>query len=183
VGYHDLVRTRVCQPAGLHDTEFLRSDDLPGRTALGYVPIDGTWRTNVFHVPVGGGGDGGIYSTVADLHRLWHALFAGHIVGDDMVAELVRPRSDSPDGRRYGLGFWLLPEGSAVQLEGYDAGVSCFTTHDPERALTYTVVSNTSDGSQPMNDRLTELLAESADNAGAPRAGRRGTGELDRRYV
>ena len=73
----------------MSDTDFLRSDELPGRTALGYVPIDGTWRTNVFHLPVRGTGDGGIYSTVADLRRLWTAMFAGRIVGADTVADLV----------------------------------------------------------------------------------------------
>ncbi len=160
VDYHDLVRTRVCDPAGMRATEFLRSDDLPGGVALGYVPMDGTWRTNVFHLPVRGVGDGGAYSTVADLHRLWRAMFDGRIVGADIVGELVRPRSDSPgDRRRYGLGFWLKPAGAAVVLEGWDAGVSCFTTHDPTRDLTYTVVSNTSDGAEPVNDRLDELLA------------------------
>jgi CubicO group peptidase (beta-lactamase class C family) len=159
IDYHELVRTRVCRPAGMRNTEFLRSDELPGGVALGYVPMDGTWRTNVFHLPVRGTGDGGVYSTVADLHQLWRAMFAGRIVGTDMVAELVRPRSDSPDGRRYGLGFWLRPTGPAVQLEGWDAGVSCFTTHDPVRHLTYTVVSNTTDGAEPVNDRLDQLLA------------------------
>jgi CubicO group peptidase (beta-lactamase class C family) len=159
IDYHDLVRTRVCEPAEMHDTEFLRSDDLPGGTALGYVPRDGAWRTNVFHLPVRGVGDGGVYSTVADLHRLWRAMFAGRIVGADTIAELVRPRSDSPgNARRYGLGFWLKPTGTAAMLEGWDAGVSCFTTHDPTRGLTYTVVSNTSDGAEPVNDLLDELL-------------------------
>jgi CubicO group peptidase (beta-lactamase class C family) len=159
VGYHDLVRRRVCEPAGMDDTDFLRSDELPGGVALGYVPMEGTWRTNVFHLPVRGNGDGGIYSTVADLHRLWTAMFAGRIVAPDVVAELVEPRSDAPaHRRRYGLGFWLKPSGSAVMLEGFDAGVSCMTTHDPARQLTYTVISNTSAGTDPVNARLDELL-------------------------
>ena len=46
-----------------------------------------------------------------------------------------------------------------MTLVGCDAGVSCFTTHDPDRDLTYTVVSNTSDGAEPVNDLLDELLA------------------------
>ena len=33
VGYHDLVRTLVCVPAGMADTGFLRSDELPGDVA------------------------------------------------------------------------------------------------------------------------------------------------------
>ncbi|MGZ6214153.1 MAG: serine hydrolase domain-containing protein, partial [Candidatus Limnocylindria bacterium] len=31
VPFHDLVAKRVCEPAGMHDTAFLRSDELPGR--------------------------------------------------------------------------------------------------------------------------------------------------------
>ena len=65
VPFHELVRQRVCRPAGMTNTEFLRSDELPGDAALGYLSNDGP-RTNVFHLPVVGGGDGGIYSTAAD---------------------------------------------------------------------------------------------------------------------
>jgi CubicO group peptidase (beta-lactamase class C family) len=118
VPFHDLVRRRVCEPAGMIDTEFLRSDELPGRAALGYLAIDGAARTNVFHLPVRGSGDGGIYSTVADIASFWNAFFAGRILSTDRVADLVRPRSE-----RYGLGFWL-PSDGAVALEGSDAGVS-----------------------------------------------------------
>ena len=63
VGFHDLVRTLVCEPAGMVDTAFLRSDELPGRAALGYLAVDGL-RTNVLHLPVLGSGDGGAYSTL-----------------------------------------------------------------------------------------------------------------------
>ena len=34
------------------------------------LTIDGAWRTNVFHLPVRGSGDGGIYSTAADISSL-----------------------------------------------------------------------------------------------------------------
>ena len=106
VPFHELVEARVCRPAGLADTGFLRSDRLPARTALGYVEIDGEWRTNVFHLPVRGSGDGGIYSTAADISSLWRAFFAGRIVSEDWVAEMVRTRSDPPEKpKRYGLGL------------------------------------------------------------------------------
>lgn len=54
----------------MRDTEFLRSDQLPERTALGYLRVDDGWRTNVFHLPVRGDGDGGAYSTAADISAL-----------------------------------------------------------------------------------------------------------------
>jgi CubicO group peptidase (beta-lactamase class C family) len=151
VPYHDLVMQRVCQPAGLVDTGFFRADELPERTAIGYLLVDGNWRTNVFHLPVRGVGDGGIYTTAADVHALWSAMFAGQIVSADTVAAMVRPRSDVPEeSMRYGLGFWLHGTGAAVQLAGWDAGVSFRSVHDPERAITYTVLSNTSEGAWPL---------------------------------
>jgi len=133
VDFHELVRTLVCEPAGMVDTAFLRSDELPGRAALGYLSVDGL-RTNVFHLPVLGSGDGGIYSTAADLSAIRDAFFAGRIVSPDRVAEMTRPHSDWPmESKRYGLGFHLRTTGHAVWLEGYDAGVSFASLHQPSK--------------------------------------------------
>ncbi|MBA3375848.1 MAG: beta-lactamase family protein [Actinobacteria bacterium] len=157
VPFPELVRRRVCEPAGMEDTAFLRSDELPGKAALGYLDTDGTPRTNVFHLPVLGSGDGGIYSTAADIQSFWGALFAGQIVSARWVVEMVRPRSDVPSAsRRYGLGFWLDETGDAVILEGYDAGVSFRTVHDPGTRSTCTVISNTSEGAWPIARCLAE---------------------------
>jgi CubicO group peptidase (beta-lactamase class C family) len=157
--FQELVRRRVCEPAGMGDTEFLRSDELPGRAALGYLTVDGS-RTNVFHLPALGSGDGGIYSTAADISSLWAALFAGRIVSREWAAEMVRPHSDVPEeSTRYGLGFWLHASSDAAMLKGYDAGVSFRSTHDPASRTTYTVISNTSEGAWPILDLLDERLA------------------------
>jgi CubicO group peptidase (beta-lactamase class C family) len=160
VPYHELVRRRVTEPAGMRDTEFLRSDELPGRTALGYLEVDGVTRTNVFHLPVRGTGDGGVYTTVADVSSLWTAFFAGRIVPANWMAEMVRPRSDVPDmSRRYGLGFWLHESSDAVVLIGGDTGVSFTSIHDPPQAITHTVISNSTDGAWPMTRMLEQRLS------------------------
>jgi CubicO group peptidase (beta-lactamase class C family) len=151
IPFHELLRQRVCEPAGMDDTEFLRSDELPGRAAVGYVSAE---RSNVFHLPVRGSGDGGIYTTVADISSFWRAFFAGEIVSADWVAEMTRPHSE-----RYGLGFWLGESGT-VRLEGSDAGVAFYSVHDPARPVTYTVISNTSDGTwRPIARFLVERLS------------------------
>ena len=158
VPFHELALQRVCEPAGMWDTEFLRSDELPDRTAVGYLAADGP-RTNVFHLPVRGSGDGGIYSTVADIRGLWTAFFAGRIVSTDWVSEMVRARSDVPaQSKRYGLGLWLHESTDAVILEGHDAGVSFSSTHDPGSDFTSTVVSNTTAGAWPVTRFLKERL-------------------------
>ncbi|MBA3735211.1 MAG: beta-lactamase family protein [Actinobacteria bacterium] len=155
IPFHELVRQRVCKRAGMDDSEFLRSDELPGRAAIGYLTNDAGSRTNVLHLPVRGSGDGGIYSTVADISSFWSSLFAGRIVSADSLAEMVRPHSEAPG---YGLGFWL-DDSDVVRLEGYDAGVSFRSVHDLGRTIRYTVISNTSDGAWPLARFLAEKLS------------------------
>jgi CubicO group peptidase (beta-lactamase class C family) len=152
VPFDELVQQRLCEPAGMRDTGFFRSDELPERTALGYV--DAT-RTNALQLPVRGSGDGGIYSTVADMSSMWRSFLAGEIVSSGWVREMVRPRSEA-EKRRYGLGFWLDATRETVLLVGMDAGVSFWSAHDPASETTATVVSNTSDGAWPIARRLRE---------------------------
>ena len=160
VPFHELVRKRVCEPAGMDDSEFLRSDELPGRAAFGYLEIDGVWRANLFHLPVRGTGDGGLYSTVADFNSFWSAFFAGRIVSESWVAEMVRDRAEVPPGSaRYGLGFWLHESSDVVLLVGGDAGVSFRSVHDPPRSITHTVISNSTDGAWPLARLLAQQLS------------------------
>ncbi|WP_431900676.1 serine hydrolase domain-containing protein [Nonomuraea sp. bgisy101] len=149
VGYHDLVRERVLRPAGMTRTDFLRSDELPADAAVGYLPLNGADRSNIFHLPVLATGDGGIHATAADIATFWRAFFAGDIV--DSVDEIVRPRCDVPEeSMRYGLGFWLHKSTDTAILVGYDAGASFKSTHDPHTGTTCTVLSNTSPGVWPI---------------------------------
>jgi CubicO group peptidase (beta-lactamase class C family) len=149
VPYHDMVAQRVCAPAGLADTAFLRTDEPDRRTALGYLDGNGL-RTNVFHLPVRGNGDGGVYTTVADWHALWRAFFAGKIVSAPLVAEMLRPRGVHKGTHRYGLGFWLHKSSDAVFVEGYDPGVSFRSVCDPAGVVTHTVIGNTAAGAWPI---------------------------------
>ena len=68
--YHELVDRLVIDKAGLTGTAFLRTDELPGDAALGYLFQDG-FRTNVLHMPLRATGDGGIFTTASDIASLW----------------------------------------------------------------------------------------------------------------
>jgi len=158
-GYHEFLQAEVFDRAGLLATGFPRSDDLPGDAAVGYLDVDGG-RTNVLHLPVRGNGDGGAYSTVADLHAFWRALVAGRILGPDLLAEMIRPRHDVPEeGLRYGLGVYRDAIGPALLMEGYDAGVSMRSVHDPVTDTTASVLGNSSEGAWPIAGLLLDLTA------------------------
>jgi len=152
--YHDLVLRRVCEPAGLFDTAFLRTDESHPRLAEHYLAHEGL-RTNVLHLPVAGIGDGGITSTARDVHAFWRALFAGRIVGPDLAAQFTAASTEeAASGLSYGLGFWLERGGPRVILEGSDAGVSFRSVHDPSSGLTATVMSNTTEGAWLLADEV-----------------------------
>jgi CubicO group peptidase (beta-lactamase class C family) len=159
-----LIDDRVLTPAGMADTAFLRSDALPGRAAIGYLD-DG--RTNVFALPVVGSGDGGIYSTAADVVRFWRALFGGRLVPADRLEQLIAP-GEHPTGHslHYGRGFWLDPTLGLVVLEGCDHGVSFRSIHDQRTSTTRTVIATTTDGAWPTARRLQELAQSRPQLAG-----------------
>ena len=154
-----LVRERVCDPAGAGATRFLRSDELPRSAALGYLDADGL-RTNVFHLPVLGSGDGGIYSTVADVSAVWRAFVAGRIVRPELVAQMLVSRRGSGDnGLEYGLGVWIHRDG-VLEIHGYDVGVSFYSLHDPVSATTCTAISNTGSGTGPLEGLLARRVRQ-----------------------
>ena len=71
---------------------------------------------------------------------------------------MVRPRSDVPEeSTRYGLGFWLHATGDGCMLEGYDAGVSFRSVHDPGTATVHRHLQHLH-GAWPVTRRLDELL-------------------------
>ncbi len=157
-GFHDLVHERVFEPAGMGTAGFFRSDDLPVGTAFGYLR---NGRTNVFHLPVMGGGDGGAYVTAADMAAFWQGLFTGRLLLPSMVETMTTARSDTDeDGHDYGLGFWLVTGGTAVVLEGMDAGVSCRSLYDPASGATYTILANDSSGAWPVARHLESVMGE-----------------------
>jgi CubicO group peptidase (beta-lactamase class C family) len=155
--YHDLVAERVLGPAGMSDSMFVRSDALPAGAAVGYLEPDGL-RTNVLHMPLLGVGDGGLYSTVDDLDRLWRAMFAGRIVPLELVGRMVERVSEAWSGVGCGRGIFLAGAGW-VFLEGGDVGISTRTLHHPESVTTISVISNVTDGATDVQRLVRDVLA------------------------
>jgi CubicO group peptidase (beta-lactamase class C family) len=157
--YHDLVREMVCARAEMSSTDFLRSDSLPGTAALGYVQIEGEWRTNVFHLPVVATGDGGMHTTTADMARFWEALMAGRIVESQTLEIMFTPRSPvDEDGDGYALGCWVREGSGLVQMVGGDAGVRFWSANDPRSGARATVIGNTGIDNWPVIKELYDVL-------------------------
>jgi CubicO group peptidase (beta-lactamase class C family) len=154
--YASVIAERVTGPAGMTRTEFLRMDSLPGDAAIGYLFAEGL-HTNVLHLPVVGFGDGGVFTTAHDVHRLWAALIDGRL-GDDVRSTMTTPPVAST---HYGMGLWLDPPTDALTMEGMDAGVSFRSTRFAD-GTTFSVLSNTTDRAWPIAEHLAEMVGSSA---------------------
>jgi CubicO group peptidase (beta-lactamase class C family) len=139
------VTAAVLDRAGMADSGYFATDRLPARTARAYLcDADGTWRTNVFAVPVVGGGDGGAYASAPDLVRLWDALVNHRLLGETRTADLLRAHTDTglpaPHGG-YGLGVWVDAD-RCVFVEGADPGVAMISGYFPRSGLSLTLLAN-----------------------------------------
>ena len=65
--YADFMEQEVFGPGKMISSGFFAFNDLPYNTALGYKKD--TTQTNVYNLPIRGGGDGGMYTTCEDLER------------------------------------------------------------------------------------------------------------------
>lgn len=164
--FHEAVRDRIFEPAAMHDAGFFRSDDLPANTALGYL---GNGRSNVFHLPVIGMGDGGVFLTLDDTTAFWDALSTGRIVAPANVAAMTAEASVYNDARSYGRGFWLGPGADHVWFEGMDAGVSFQSGVFRDADVRYSVLSNTSSGAWPLVEAIGDAVGDTHRSASTVR--------------
>lgn len=149
--YAKYIEENVFARAGMGDSGFFESDHLPARTALGYLPDkgDGIWRTNVFLLPIRGGGDGGAYVTAPDMNRFWDALFGDQLVSKPMRERMLRIHATNADDPtdHYGYGVWITTDGAGQITRytaiGVDHGVDFASTLIPQHNSVVTVISNT----------------------------------------
>lgn len=157
----ELVERHVFVPAGMVRSGILRYDALDGDVAIGYRERTGL-RTNVHAVPNRGIGDGGLFTTAADMVRFWHALDVGVLVSSETVSLMTTAHGHTPRGTPYGLGFWLDAANDAVTVEGYDWGISFRSVHRPSTEVTWTVASNWTDGAWPLVEQLEVICRDLA---------------------
>lgn len=151
----EAIADRAMTPAGMEDSGYFRLDEAHPDVAVGYLPPEpgGPWRTNVFSVPVVGGGDGGAFATTRDIERFLRAIASGRLLGDELSA-LMRTRH-VPVAEDFWMGYGLFLRGDgSLGHGGGDPGVETMARHWPDRDLTFVVLCNVEDALGPAWDLL-----------------------------
>ncbi len=152
VAYQRYVEENLFAPCRMTDSGFFAMNALPERTAYGYINTENGWTTNIYNLPIIGASDGGAFTTVDDLKRFWHSLFAYKILNKELLDIFLQPYQcvGSPDKHKYyGHGFWMYqkPEQELVYyLQGWDAGVSFQSQIILSQDVIVTILSNTTEG-------------------------------------
>ena len=154
--YEDFLQAKIIEPLGLQHTGCYAANRLPANVAVGYEEeAEGIWRSNIFEIPPKCTADGGLYTTVADMDRLWKGLMGGEIIGESLMEEALKVQTVIDGDRCYGLGFYILlnEDGSikTYSLMGEDPGLSFLSRYYVKEQRTTTIMSNTSFGAWDMN--------------------------------
>ena len=163
--FPDLVRETVFEPAGMEASGYFATDRLPEHTALAYIQDnDGSWRANLFAVPVIGGPDGGAYTTARDMARFWGTLTASGLLEAGTTQAMLEPRIATalkPPHAHYGYGVWIdLPDHAIrkVFVEGSDPGVAMRSAVYPGANLVLTMLGNTGKAVWPLYREIERVL-------------------------
>ncbi len=159
--YREFIDEYVLKPAGMNNSGFFAANSLPSNTAAGYTSDRVT--SNIFILPVRGGGDGGMYTTTDDLCSFWDSFFGYKILSEKLTREFLKTRTAANQWDSYGLGICKHPDDSVFHIVGGDAGVGFDSRYLPGEGILINLLSNITDGENEMRSFVFEILDEIKD--------------------
>jgi CubicO group peptidase (beta-lactamase class C family) len=155
------LRARIFAPLEMADTVAYTAGGADvARRAYGYSRHGQDWARTDQSITSATLGDGGIYSSVADLARWDAALAQGQLLPAALLARMFSPHAATPDSAAYGLGWYLRAPHIAYHT-GETIGFRTAIMRRLDRRLTAIVLANRSDASPRA---LAEALIAQAEN-------------------
>ena len=154
--YRDFVRDYVLRPAKMDRSGFYAFNDLPENTANGYLEDKRT--TNIYQLPVRGGGDGGMYTTTDDLRAFWGSLFSYRIISEELTTIYLKTHCTLDATEGYGCGIFKRLDDSMFAIVGGDAGVGFDSRYYVQERLIINILSNITNGNEEMKEVILRHL-------------------------
>jgi len=163
MSFTDFIETNVFSKAEMNDSGYFSLDQLPRDTAIGYIDDEenGTWKSNIYSIPIKGGADGGAFITASDMMKFWDALFGNKLLSKETTDKLLTPYAESDEDEYYGYGIWIDMQNGKITKQhemGYDPGVSLHADvyADGHRVV---ITSNKSSGAYAIMLAIEEVIS------------------------
>jgi CubicO group peptidase (beta-lactamase class C family) len=163
-GYEQFLREQLWLPAGMEHTGYLAPGFQPADLAVGYRNGQ-RWGTAIDHPWMADGpgwhlrANGGVLSTVGDMHRWYKALQSNVILSEKSRNQYFTPHvSETPDedGTHYGYG-WVIDKdpglGRFIWHNGGNGVYNAYMGFAPEAKICVVLTSNS-------NDKITDDYAQ-----------------------
>jgi CubicO group peptidase (beta-lactamase class C family) len=164
--FTEFIQEYIFNKAGMSDSGYFSFDALPSNTALGYIDLPGgSWKTNIYSLPVKGGSDGGAYVTAKDMSKLWKALHGRVLLSEETSDKLLTPHVQVNETSCYGYGVWIKKHDDQIlkyHVMGYDPGVSFHSAYYPASQTISVVCSNKSSGAYDILGAIEDTLQVTA---------------------
>ena len=154
--YRDFVRDHVLKPAGMGRSGFYALNDLPENTANGY--LKDRRATNIYQLPVRGGGDGGMCTTTGDIRAFWGSLFSHRILSKELTGTYLKTHVVLDAARGYGCGVFKRLDDSMFAIVGGDAGVGFTSWYLVQDRQTINILSNITNGDEELKEVVLRYL-------------------------
>jgi CubicO group peptidase (beta-lactamase class C family) len=141
---------KILEELNLIKTKFYKSNDVVENLAEGYYYEDDQLKRNIFDFPYRGAPDGGIFSNVIELNKLFKLFFENKVVSKGIKEKMISSQVKIAEGKSYnyfyGLGIYILKDKNdnviSYYLEGEDPGYFAKVSFLPEQNIFFSILSN-----------------------------------------
>lgn len=150
--YRDFIKDNVLLPSGMIRSGFYAFNDLPPNTANGYLEDGKT--TNIYKIPIRGGGDGGMYTTTRDLDNFWRSFISNKVLSQQLTQEYLKTHVSFGDRAGYGCGLYKGFKTNSYFVVGSDAGVSFESRYFADSQTVINILSNKTNGDSKLGQTI-----------------------------
>jgi CubicO group peptidase (beta-lactamase class C family) len=158
------LKERIFEPLGMTNTvAYVAGLSFVPNRAYGYASERGGWELSDQNLTSAVLGDGGIYSSIADLFKWDQALYAEKLVSRRMLSDAFAAHSSQSDfkGSGYGYGWYIgkLRDAEHIWHYGSTCGFSTRIERFPGKKLSVIVLANRRNASiSPIVEKMIELF-------------------------
>jgi CubicO group peptidase (beta-lactamase class C family) len=150
--YRDFIQNEVLLPAGMNRSGFYAFNVLPENTAKGYLSDRKT--TNIYNLPIRGGGDGGMYTTADDLNTFWEHFMLFGILSENLTKNYLQTYQVLNEKSGYGCGIYKRLDERMFFIVGGDAGVGFDSRYLMKEKTVVSILANVTDGEEAMRETV-----------------------------